>query len=42
MIGADRGRVAAFVVGAVDQDAANALLAQLAKGDVLRPVEHAA
>jgi hypothetical protein len=36
LVGADGGRAAAFVVRAVDQDAANGHLAHLAKGDFLR------
>jgi hypothetical protein len=34
-VGVDRGRVAAFVVRAIDQDAADAHLAHFAEGDFL-------
>jgi hypothetical protein len=35
-VSADRGRVAAVIVGAVDQDAANALFVHLGEGDLGR------
>jgi hypothetical protein len=40
-IPADRDRVAAAVVGAIDQQAADAHVAHFAEGDLLRAVGHA-
>ena len=38
LVGANRGRVAAVVVGAIDQDAAHAGFAHFAEGDLLGPL----